>query len=152
MIRENEFLLHAFCLGIFVTFIYDTIRVLRRIIPHNNFCVSLEDFVFWIYCTGKVFLLLYHESNGQLRWFAVLGAFVGMFIYKKTLGILYVKYVSLWIQSLLRFVLRPLQKLFCRIGKRLDKAKNNAVKRRRDARWKLKKKLTYLKKLLKMTL
>lgn len=76
---ENEFLLHALCMGAFITFLYDCLRILRRVLPHGGFLVSLEDLVFWIYCAEQVFLLMYRESNGTLRWFAVLGALAGMF-------------------------------------------------------------------------
>ena len=82
MAGENEFLLHALLMGIFITFIYDLLRIFRRVIPHNGFFVSMEDLAFWIYCGGEVFLMMYHEGNGSLRWFAVLGALSGMVLQK----------------------------------------------------------------------
>lgn len=101
---ENIFLLHAFLLGIFITFIYDLLRIFRRVIPHNAFFVSLEDLLFWIYCGGEVFLMMYHESDGSLRWFAVGGALFGMFLYKKILSRFLVKYVSLVMNKVLSAV------------------------------------------------
>lgn len=95
MANENTFLLHALLMGIFITFVYDGLRILRRVIPHNSFFVSLEDLGFWIYCGAEVFLLMYHESNGTLRWFAVMGALAGMLFYKKLISPFFVKYVSL---------------------------------------------------------
>lgn len=53
--NENVFLLHAFLLGIEITFLYDILRILRRVFTHGNGMVSLEDIAFWIYCAGKVF-------------------------------------------------------------------------------------------------
>ena len=91
MAAENEFMLYALLMGIFITFIYDILRIFRRVIPHNGFFVSLEDLFFWIYCAMEVFLLMYHESNGTLRWFAVLGAVAGMFAYKKLISPFFVK-------------------------------------------------------------
>ena len=75
--NENVFLLHAFLLGIEITFLYDILRILRRVFTHGNGMVSLEDIAFWIHCAGKVFLLMFRESNGNLRWFAVLGGSIG---------------------------------------------------------------------------
>ena len=49
MASENEFLLHAFLMGIYITFVYDILRIFRRVIPHKDLMVSLEDLVFWIY-------------------------------------------------------------------------------------------------------
>ena len=94
MASENEFLLLSFLTGIYVTFVYDLLRIFRRVIPQGEFLVSLEDIAFWVYCAMKVFLLMYHESNGTLRWFAVLGALCGMFLYRKTASPFFVKYIS----------------------------------------------------------
>jgi len=108
MENENLFLLHSVSMGIYLTFIYDNLRVLRRVVPHNVFFVSLEDIGYWIYLGGKVFLLMYHESDGLLRWFAVGGALAGIIMYKALLGRFYVHYVSLVLQS----ILRRLQRIF----------------------------------------
>ena len=75
--NENVFLLHAVLLGVEITFLYDILRILRRVFAHSGIMVSLEDIAFWTYCAGKVFLLMFRESNGNLRWFAVLGALTG---------------------------------------------------------------------------
>ena len=78
MVSENEFLIHALLLGVYITFVYDWLRIFRRVMCHSSFFVFIEDMGFWAYCAQKVFLLMYHESDGTLRWFAVLGAFAGM--------------------------------------------------------------------------
>lgn len=135
MASENVFLLYALLMGIFITFLYDILRILRRVIPHGDFMVSLEDILFWIYCAARVFLLMYHESDGNLRWFAVLGALAGMSTYRKLVSPFLVKYVSLGLKKVLQvlgkglaFLLRPVRVLSKRA----------------------KKKLTHLKKILKM--
>ena len=56
MANENSFLLYALLMGIFITFIYDIIRIFRRVVPHGSFLVALEDIAFWIYCAAEVFL------------------------------------------------------------------------------------------------
>ena len=109
------FLLHSVLLGIYLTFIYDNLRVFRRVIPHNLFFVSLEDIGYWIYLSGEVFLLMYHESNGMLRWFAVGGALAGIVVYRLLLGRFYVHYVSLGLQ----YILRKLRRIF-KIGLKYD--------------------------------
>lgn len=126
--NENVFLLHAFLLGIEITFLYDILRILRRVFTHGNGMVSLEDIAFWIYCAGKVFLLMFRESNGNLRWFAVLGAVLGMYLYHRTLSPLLVKYVS----GFLNMLLNPIHKAL-----------------RISVRW-VKKKLTRLRKMLRI--
>ena len=113
MVDENVFLAHAFFMGIYITFVYDLLRILRRVVPHSMFAVSVEDLAFWIYCAGKVFLLMHHESDGTLRWFAVLGALVGMLLYRKTIGALFVKYMSLILVKIRDF-LKKICKIMCR--------------------------------------
>lgn len=126
--NENVFLLHAVLLGVEITFLYDILRILRRVFAHSGIMVSLEDIAFWIYCAGEVFLLMFRESNGNLRWFAVLGALTGMYLYHRAFSPLLVKYIS----GLLNSILNPIRRLL------------RAVKS-----W-LKKKLTSLWKMLKI--
>ena len=159
MAAENEFMLYALLMGIFITFIYDILRIFRRVIPHNGFFVSLEDLFFWIYCAMEVFLLMYHESNGTLRWFAVLGAVAGMFAYKKLISPFFVKYVSLFLNKLIlpvvrfgKWLIKPLKAGLARVKKTTEQVKLRSVHRKSRIRWLLKKKLTFLMKMLKMTI
>lgn len=163
MLNENEFLLHAFRMGIYITFVYDILRILRRVFPHGGFLISLEDICFWIYCAVKVFLLMYHESNGTLRWFAVFGAIAGMVLYMKLVSPLFVKYMSLLLQKIagvigriIRFLLRPILYLLRRMRERAVRAaRRRAVKMQKNRELRrgiLKKKLTFLRKVLKMDL
>lgn len=156
MENENVFLLYALLMGIFITFVYDILRIFRRIVPHGNLLISLEDIGFWIYCAVKVFVLMYHESNGTLRWFAVLGALAGMFAYKKLVSPFFVKYTSLVLKKLLgilgktgKFICKPL--FFAAKGakKAANKAKSRVSRRNSHLKWFLKKKLTFLRKMIK---
>ena len=80
------FLFHSFFLGMVITFFYDGFLIVRKLFKHTMFLISLEDLIFWIACALSVFYVLYEENNGMLRWFAVAGAALGMFLYKKTLS------------------------------------------------------------------
>lgn len=157
MADENVFLLYALLMGIFITFLYDILRIFRRVIPHGNFLVSLEDIAFWIYCAAEVFLLMYRESNGTLRWFAVLGAMVGMLAYKKLVSPFLVKYVSLILQKLFHtlgkiagFLLKPFRLALRKAKTAAAEASARASRRKGRLKWFLKKKLTLVLKVLKM--
>ena len=102
MEKENLFLLHSAVMGVYLAFVYDNIRIFRRIIPHNTVFVSLEDIAFWGYLAVEVFLLMYYESNGMLRWFSVAGALAGIWVYNKLLGRYYVHYISLFLKKILQ--------------------------------------------------
>ena len=159
MASENEFLLHALLMGIFITFVYDILRIFRRVVPHKGFFVSLEDLVFWIYCAAEVFLMMYHESDGNLRWFAVIGAMVGMLLYKKLVSPWFVKYVSLWLGKALQmlgkalnFLLKPFRMAGAK-GRAAAKAAGGKLhKLMRNGKKRIKMRLTFFLKMLKMTL
>lgn len=53
--HEIQFLLHSVFLGIIITFVYDNIRVVRRVIPHKTIFVSIEDLFFWIFVAIYIF-------------------------------------------------------------------------------------------------
>ncbi len=159
MASESVFLLHALFMGIFITFVYDLLRIFRRVVPHAAFFVSLEDRVFWIYCGAEVFLLMYHEGNGSLRWFAVIGALAGMLLYKWLVSRLLVKYVSLTLNKVLqvlgkiiKFIGRP----FCFAGRKAGKTAHRAGGKMHRLLHRIKSgiknRLTIFLKLLKMNL
>jgi spore cortex biosynthesis protein YabQ len=129
MSDENIFLFYSIYTGVYITFLYDIIRVFRRTFSHSSLMVSLEDMAFWIYCGGRVFVLMYRYSDGMLRWFAVLGALVGMSFYLKFISSFFVKYTSdllikikKTIQKAVKHMLYPLKRKFFRIKKKLTLA------------------------------
>ncbi|NLL78378.1 MAG: hypothetical protein GX234_00920 [Clostridiales bacterium] len=91
---ELDFLLRSVFLGLMITFLYDVIRIFRRVLRHGSFLVSLEDLAFWIFCSVCIFRLLYHENNGVFRWFVIMGAAAGMLFYKMTLSHFFVEYTA----------------------------------------------------------
>lgn len=159
MAGENEFLLHALYMGIFITFVYDLLRIFRRVVPHRGFFVSAEDLLFWVYCGEEVFLLMYHESDGTLRWFAVLGALAGMFLYRKLVSPSFVKYASLALNRALKFfgkavkwLCKPLWHVCQKIKAAAGRAERKAGRLFRQLRRRIKNRLTYFLKMLKITL
>ena len=157
--NENIFLMHSMLMGIFITFVYDLLRIFRRVVPHARLFVSLEDLAFWVYCGAEVFLLMYRESNGTLRWFAVLGALAGMFFYKKIVSPLFVKYTSLLLGKALKLLGRILKWLcrpFCFAGRKTGRAVHRVggrfKRRMKKIRRGIKLRLTYFLKVFKMNL
>lgn len=137
MSGDTAFLLQAVGMGIGITFLYDWLRIFRRVLPHRQIVVSLEDLFFWIFCTMYVFWWMYRVSNGGMRWFAIAGALTGMGLYKKFISRLLVTYVSLLlkrvleiIEKILRILLRPVRYLGMEIG---QKRKAFSRKRRKVA-------------------
>lgn len=85
--KEMVVFFQALLSGNVVYWTYALLRILRKLIKHNLFFVSLEDFFFWISTAIYLSICLYNTSNGSLRWHFILGVVVGavlpLFLIKK---------------------------------------------------------------------
>jgi len=155
MAQGYIFLLHTLWTGVLIALVYDGLLVLRKTIPHNAFWLALEDIGFWFFCAIYVFLWLHRESSGTLRWYAVVGALVGMWLYKKTLSGLLLKTGVFVLERLLRILEKLLVVLATplRLLKRKSKALHTKIrKQRRKILGKCKIKLNSFAKALKIRL
>ena len=130
--QELLFLGSSVLVGMGLFFIYDILRIFRRILPHGNIWIGVEDFLYWIIFTGVVFVLLYRENDGMVRGFAFGGLLVGMACYYLLLSRLIV-HCQVWIWKkilgilgkVLGFFVRPVWKTLKKVaafcGKRLKK-------------------------------
>ena len=153
--KEVMFLFHSFFLGMVITFFYDGFLIVRKLFKHTMFLISLEDLIFWIACALSVFYVLYEENNGMLRWFAVAGAALGMFMYKKTLSpliILTVTKVFCFLLNLAGKIFRMIMKPFQFVGGETLKGGRFVKKKAGNIRKLLQKKLTEFMKTLKIIL
>ena len=143
IMQELTFFTHSVLMGVVITFVYYWIRVLRSLYKHGTVLMSIEDLLFWFACGIGVFYMLYRENDGTLRWFAVLGAAIGMFFYKMIVRDAFVNIMStclhkiMWfVFRVLQIVLKPLKRLIYAgktfvlyTGKKLKKCKNFIKKR-----------------------
>ena len=143
IVQELTFFTHSVLMGLIITFVFVWIRVFRKIFRHGAILMSVEDLLFWFFCGVAVFYMLYKENDGTLRWFAVLGATLGMFLYKVAVRDRFTNIMStclhkiMWFVSrVLQIVLKPLKRLFYAgktfvlyIGRRLKKCKEFIKKR-----------------------
>ncbi len=80
--------------GAWLMIVYDFLRILRILIPHNFFWIGVEDFCYWIYCALVTFLLLYEENDGNLRSYAIVGMFIGMILFQYLVSRKILKYLK----------------------------------------------------------
>jgi len=155
IVGEVVFLGHALLLGIMITFVYDWFLIARRIVKHNTLLISLEDFIFWVFCAVSVFVMLYRENSGTLRWFAVAGACLGMLLYKKTVSHFLIRIVSKILQKFLQLLRRFLIILFKPVSIAADKGKQGCSHVKSEGRKiskYIKNRLTACRKVLKIIL
>ena len=153
--HEMNFLCDSFLLGIVITFVYDNIRVLRRVIKHTAFFVSCEDLLFWVSVSFCIFTLQYYVNNGIFRWFSIIGAFLGMSLYKLLISRFYVTYLT----KILKWFLHILYLILAAICRPIFYIEDK-VSRKSHKMWKkwchiikyVKNRLTQRIKLIKITL
>ena len=96
----------ALLAGVCLSVVYDTIRVIRRIIPHGIVMISLEDFTYWVVAGGWLFLKVCQVNNGIIRGYMIFGIGAGALLYYVLCG---------------RFVMRYLTKGIVSVKKRLKR-------------------------------
>ncbi len=130
--QEAVFLGTSILLGAGLFFLYDILRIFRRIVPHGNIWIGVEDFIYWLICTGAVFVMLYQENDGMVRGFAMGGIVLGMLLYYLVFSRFVIRINVLVLKAVLGFwkkifgflfhpVLRICRKILEFIRKRLKK-------------------------------
>lgn len=111
--------------------LYDVLRILRRIIPHNKVAVSSEDLIYWLCMIIPAFEFVVNVNDGIFRLYFLLGILLGIFVYCETVGrvvIMITTFVCGKISQLGIFVLKNISKRF------KIKAKDGRLKKRRRRR------------------
>lgn len=98
----------ALFLGMAYAAVYDTIRIIRRVIPHRRVTwIAVEDILFWIAAALHAYVTFYNGTDGIIRGYIVVGMVCGAVLYRMSAGVFYVRYVTI----VIKFMLKPLKKL-----------------------------------------
>lgn len=107
--EQAQIFLIAVEAGIIIGIFYDLFRIIRKIIPHPDWLIQLEDLVYWIIVSGFMFFVLFSKNYGEIRGFALLGAFLGNIVYFFTISIWFMRFstwVIYWAKKIIRGVIR----------------------------------------------
>lgn len=96
--------------GMVIGVFYDIFRIIRKIIPHPDWLIHLEDLIYWIIVSSFMFFVLFSKNYGEIRGFALLGALLGNVFYFFTIGILVMKF-SDWIINLIKKIIHIIIKI-----------------------------------------
>lgn len=116
ILREADFFLHCVLSGMLLIFLYDVIRVFRRVAGHSLFFIALEDLCYWVFCGFSLFLMLYRENDGMVRGYAIGAVAAGMLLYSGTVSPFLVRWASSVLIHVLGWIgktVRVLSKPFC---------------------------------------
>lgn len=75
---ELQFFGKAFLCGAALAFLYEGVKVFRRLISHGTVWMAAEDLIYWLLCGFLIFRMLYRENSGAVRGFAVAAVALGM--------------------------------------------------------------------------
>lgn len=128
IIIELQFFITSILWGVLLLVLYDSIRIIRRVVTHNSFFIALEDLLYWMVSGLLIFRMMYQQNNGIIRWFSIGGVLIGMLLYHNSLSNPLVNAISNIINSILGtikkallFLLRILFTPFRLIGKGFKK-------------------------------
>ena len=98
----------AFVSGALITFVYDLLRIFRRVISHGNFWIGVEDLFFWIWTALWIFSVLYRENDGSIRFYTILAMVFGMIAYHRAVSEFFVNLIA----KILKKLMAVLKKLY----------------------------------------
>ncbi len=111
---ELQFFLVSVLWGAILLFVYDILRIIRRLIKHDTFFVALEDLIFWVCASLFIFAMMYQENDGIIRGFSVMGMAIGMLLYHYLLSDFFITITTKFIQLLISpvvFVMNKMKKI-----------------------------------------
>lgn len=101
--RQAMIFLMTITLGCCFCFLYDVIRIIRRIIPHKNILIQVEDGIYWSFISLMMFYFMLYTSYGEIRVFSVIGVFIGMILYAFIISPIFMK-ISTYIINFMKKV------------------------------------------------
>lgn len=101
--------------GVLILVLYDVIRIIRRVMPHGIWAVTLEDAAYWVATALLVFQLLYRENDGAVRGYALLAVAVGMLLYHQTISNWLVARISGILRWCFGIILKPFAVIYRKV-------------------------------------
>ncbi len=147
VVTDAFLFLDALMCGMVIAVVYDILRIYRNIVPHFNLIVGIEDFIFWNIAGIYLFAVVFSTNDGIVRGFFLLGAVLGAFLYKKSIGEILVKYISNGINYLMNIILKkPINNVIMMLRKRKENANGKVCEEKTKS---IKNKSDYKKKRVK---
>lgn len=104
--------------GVFLGFVYDLLRVFRRIIKHPKWLINVQDMIFWIFGSIIIFIDIFENNDGTLRGFLYIGVFLGLIFYffliSKLVIMVFMKiycFIAKIIKFLFKLIIKPIKLL-----------------------------------------
>jgi len=97
-------------------FVYDIFRIARKTARHKSWLVQIEDVLYWTIASVLMFYFMLRQNHGEVRFFAIVGAAIGMVLYFNSLSPLVIKisvavinFIKNVILTIVRIILIPIR-------------------------------------------
>mgnify|MGYP004666916867 FL=1 len=114
--KEMIFFLTCIAAGFFCAFLYDLLRISRRIVRVNDFVINFEDILFLGAAAAILFYASYLKNSGEIRWHGFIGGAAGVFLYIFIIGnrllnvsCIIIKFIVKTAETLLKIILMPVR-------------------------------------------
>lgn len=118
ILDQGQLFLTGVLAGVLVWFLYDLLRLWRRILPRGTVVVAVEDVIFFFLCAVAGFEFLYPQNLGQVKGFLVLAFLAGTAAYHFLIG---------------RYMVRAGSKVIHKVKKRIREFRRKRKKNKRES-------------------
>lgn len=101
--------------GAFLGVVYDVFRIIRIACPPKKIGIIVQDITFALICIIVTLMFLQFFTNGALRFFILVGEFVGFLLYYLTIGVIVTKTARVIInivKKIIYILIWPFRKIF----------------------------------------
>ena len=144
--QQGQLFVQAVFFGIAMLFVYDLLRIFRRVAIHGTVWIAVEDMFFWVLSAFILFQFLYQENDGKVRGFVILGMFLGMLLYGKSFSGIVVRFGTFFLKKICggvrwisRILMKPVRIIMNPIGKSVQMLFGTGKKSKRYVKKQLKK-------------
>lgn len=99
-------------IGIIIGFLFDIFRILRKSFKTNDIITYIEDIIFWIISGIILIYAMCKFTDGELRFYTIIGLSLGTIIYILTVSKYVIKISVFVINILKKILLYPLLIIF----------------------------------------
>ena len=116
---EAGFFVASVAAGIVMAFLYDLIRISRKVAGLCDAVVNLQDIIFFVAAACILFYVAYLKNSGEIRWQGVIGCGIGIGAYvvvvkNRLLNVstVVIKWLVNIIEKVIKIVLFPIKLIF----------------------------------------
>ena len=90
LLQSYQFFIYLIS-GMLIGILFDIFRILRKTFKTQDFITYIEDVAFWIITGAFLMFILLKFSNGEIRFYSIIGLSLGFIVYILTISRLFVK-------------------------------------------------------------